>query len=117
ACCAFRKKCWTDVQGYDEQMRHGSEDWEFWIRVTQQGWKVYVIPERLFFYRKTENSMLVSETRPKMSVILDYMIEKHHNWYIASLKKGILEKQLLNKKNLTLRRIAGLFFEKLTGKF
>lgn len=117
ACCAFRKRCWTDVGGYDEQMRNGLEDWEFWIRVTQQGWKVHVIPEKLFFYRKAASSMLVQETRPKMAAILDYMIAKHHDWYVASLKNGIIEKQLLNKRTLTLRRIAGLFLEKLTGKF
>jgi glycosyltransferase involved in cell wall biosynthesis len=117
ACCAFRKECWTMAGGYDEVMRSGAEDWEFWIRVTQLGWKVHVIPEKLFFYRKTQNSMLAEETRPKMAQILNYMISKHHDWFIASLKKGILEKQLINKKNLTFRRIIGLFIEKLTGKF
>lgn len=117
ACCVFRRKCWEEVGGYDEKMRSGMEDWDFWIRVTQQGWKVHVIPQRLFFYRKSSASMLVNETRPKMAAILDYMIAKHQVWFLSSLKKGILEKKLLNKENLTLRRLAGLLVEKLLGKF
>lgn len=117
ACCAFRKRCWEEVGGYDENMRLGYEDWEFWIRITQKSWKVHVIPKPLFFYRKSEGSMLGSQTKPRMSEIIDYMMHKHHDWYLSSLKKGIIEKQLLNKKNLTRRRIFGLLIEKLTGKF
>lgn len=117
ACCAFRKQCWEEVGGYDEAMRSGCEDWEFWIRVTQKGWKVHVIPKPLFFYRKHASSMLTTETTPKMNVILDYMISKHHDWFISSMKKAIIDKTLLNKKNLTLRRIIGLLVEKIKGKF
>jgi glycosyltransferase involved in cell wall biosynthesis len=117
ACCAFRKKCWEAVNGFDEKMRSGYEDWEFWIRVTQKGWKVHIIPEKLFFYRKSNSSMLASETKPKINEILNYMIAKNQEWYIASLKKGIAEKKLINKQNLTVRRIIGLLFEKITGKF
>jgi hypothetical protein len=117
ACSAFRRQCWADAGGYDEQMRQGCEDWDFWIRVTQHGWKVHVIPKKLFYYRKLEGSMMATETRPKMMEILDYMIRKNQPWYNEALKKAIAEKHLINKKNLTLRRIVGLFVEKATGKF
>jgi hypothetical protein len=98
-------------------MRSGYEDWEFWLRVTQKGWKIHVIPERLFFYRKSSDSMLTSETKPKLEGILHYMIRKHQDWFFTSLKKGIIEKKLINKENLSVRRIFGLLIEKLTGKF
>jgi glycosyltransferase involved in cell wall biosynthesis len=117
SCCAFRKKCWVEVNGYDEQMRSGYEDWEFWIRVTQKGWKVHVIPKTLFFYRKSSTSMLASETKPRLDTILSYMVSKHQDWFVEGLKKGIKDKTLINKKNLTTRRILGLFIEKITGKF
>ena len=60
---------------------------------------------------------MVDKTRPNMIGILDYMVNKHLEWFLSNMKKGILDKKLLNKNNLTLRRIAGLFFEKLSGKF
>lgn len=117
SCCAFRKQCWIDVGGYDENMRTGYEDWEFWIRVTQKGWKVHIIPKKLFFYRKSASSMLASETEPKIEEILSYMMNKHQSWFLESFKKGIREKKLINKQNLTVRRIFGLLIEKIMGKF
>lgn len=48
----FRKKCWEQVGGYDENPKNGYEDWEFYLRVCALGWKVHVIPEVLFFYRQ-----------------------------------------------------------------
>ncbi len=48
----FRKKCWQQVGGYDENPKNGYEDWEFYLRVCALGWKVHVIEEVLFFYRQ-----------------------------------------------------------------
>lgn len=59
-CCGnslFRRICWEQAGGYDEQMTEGFEDWAFWIRVTSLGWRVEVIPELLFLYRKHGGSM------------------------------------------------------------
>lgn len=117
ACCAFRRICWDQISGYDETMSLGLEDWDFWIRITQNGWKVHVIPKPLFFYRKKSSSMMVDKTRPNMDVILDYLINKHQDWFLKNLKKGIIEKKLINKSNLTIRRSLGIFIEKITNKF
>jgi len=117
ACCTYRRQCWTDVNGFDESMSLGLEDWDFWIRVTQKGWKVFVIPEPLFFYRKKDASLMVDKTHPNMSQILDYMLQKHQQWFLQGLKKGIMEKTLLNKTTLTLKRILGLAKEKINSKF
>ena len=117
ACSAYRKQCWLEVNGFDESFVLGLEDWDFWIRVTQKGWKVHVINKAMFHYRKKESSMMVDHTSPNMHIILDALINKHHDWMLKNLKKGILEKSLINKRTLTLRRTFGLFIEKLTGKF
>lgn len=117
ACAAYKKQCWTDANGYDEKMHLGNEDWDFWIAVTKAGWKVHIIPKPLFYYRKKKSSMMVDKTIPNKSIILDYMIDKHHDWFIANLKKGILEQRLINKNNLTLRRRAGLLLEKVKEQF
>ncbi len=117
ACCAFRKQCWEEINGYDESMHLGLEDWDFWIRVTQRSWKVYIIQKPLFYYRKKNSSLMVDKTRPNMSVIMNYMMQKHQNWFLANLKKGIVEKRLLNKNNLSLRRTFGLFIDKFKGNF
>lgn len=48
----FRKKCWDEVGGFDENPKNGYEDWEFYLRVCALGWKVHIIEEVLFFYRQ-----------------------------------------------------------------
>jgi hypothetical protein len=47
----FRRKWWVKVGGYDESMREGYEDWDFWTRVRHAGAGVTVLDEVLFHYR------------------------------------------------------------------
>lgn len=52
----FRKECWQQVSGYDENPENGYEDWEFFLRVCALGWNVHIIEEVLFFYRQNNSS-------------------------------------------------------------
>ena len=52
----FRKACWEQVNGYDENPENGYEDWEFYLRVCALGWNVHIIEEVLFFYRQSNVS-------------------------------------------------------------
>lgn len=47
----FRKQCWVDVGGYDENMLKGYEDWEFWIAILKNNWSMHIIKEVLMHYR------------------------------------------------------------------
>ena len=52
-CCSlYKREIWKKIGGYDESMRDGYEDWDFWTRATYTGYGVHVVPETLFFYRK-----------------------------------------------------------------
>jgi glycosyltransferase involved in cell wall biosynthesis len=52
----FRKECWDQVNGYDENPANGYEDWEFYLRVCALGWKVHIIEGVLFYYRQNIDS-------------------------------------------------------------
>lgn len=56
SCALLRRKSWIDAQGFDETLRVGYEDWDFWIRVTKQGWLVYILPELLYYYLQKPSS-------------------------------------------------------------
>ena len=56
--CMFRKKCWEVVGGYNENMRKGYEDWDFWLKLIETGYRWITIPEVLFYYRDRKDSML-----------------------------------------------------------
>jgi FkbM family methyltransferase len=51
----IRKPVFTQVGGYEEQMRHGFEDWEFWLRCANHGLWGATIPEFLDWYRRRDN--------------------------------------------------------------
>ncbi|WP_298014022.1 glycosyltransferase family A protein [uncultured Megasphaera sp.] len=52
----FRKADWKLCGGYDEKLRSGIEDWDFWLSILSLGRKVYQIPEVLFYYRIKQSS-------------------------------------------------------------
>lgn len=77
----FRKEDFTKVGGYDESMRQGFEDWEFYIRVLKSGGLFYIIPEPLFNY-----NMRVYSTTSRANLIkyelLHYIYLKHRDIYL-----------------------------------
>lgn len=77
----FRKKDWEEVGGYDEKMKNGFEDWEFWIAITKSGRKYKIVQEFLFYYRKSKNSMLMNTLENHRITNLEYVIEKHKEFY------------------------------------
>lgn len=118
ACAMVRKSCWDAVGGYDESMTMGYEDWEFYIRITQQGWTVAVIPEVLFFYRQTQKSTHKNSTIPNRESIIRYIVEKHAAWYLSCLVTLISEKKVLyTERRTAYATIFKLLSDRLTGKF
>lgn len=52
----FRKADWRSVGGFDEHLRHGVEDYDFWVKMVASGRQVVQIDEFLFNYRVQEKS-------------------------------------------------------------
>ena len=50
-----RREVHRAVGGFDESMRAGLEDWEFWVRAASKGYLGTVVPEYLAWYRTREN--------------------------------------------------------------
>ncbi len=99
ACAMVRKSCWDAVGGYDEAMVNGYEDWEFYIRITQKGWTIHVIPEKLFFYRQTQKSTHKNYTLPNRSQLINYIVDKHKEWYIKKIKELIIDENVIFRKS------------------
>jgi glycosyltransferase involved in cell wall biosynthesis len=47
-----RKECWDAAGGNEEQLIHGFEDWDFWLRCARAGHWGGSIPEYLAWYRR-----------------------------------------------------------------
>jgi hypothetical protein len=85
----YRKECWSQVGGYDETMKDGFEDWDFWLSVTKGGWDYEVIPQPLFYYRKANHSMLVETIKTNAEKVKLYLIHKHRDIYIEDFDNCI----------------------------
>ncbi len=79
----FRKQDWKNCNGYDEQMKGGFEDWEFYIRLLKNGGRTFVIPEILYYYRLHENSRTVKANSIKYE-LLRYIYMKHRELYVEN---------------------------------
>ena len=72
----FKKEIWEKVGGFDEGMREGYEDWDFWLRVLREGYKASTVQEPLLLYRKHGPSM-ISRTTANHQRIAAYILAKH----------------------------------------
>jgi glycosyltransferase involved in cell wall biosynthesis len=77
----FKKKDWERVGGYDEEMRNGFEDWEYYLRLLADGGKAYVLKEDLFNYRKRTDSTTARANKKEFE-LLNYILIKHKELYI-----------------------------------
>jgi glycosyltransferase involved in cell wall biosynthesis len=71
----FRKSMWKALNGFDETMRHGLEDWEFWLRAVQKGYKLGIHQEALYLYRKGSGT-LFDVGKAKEPQIREYIYNK-----------------------------------------
>jgi glycosyltransferase involved in cell wall biosynthesis len=76
----YRKAAWEQVGGYDEKLVHGYEDWDFWIRMADQGWIAYQIPEPLFYYRKHGETRL-SQLNSRHAELVQAIQDNHSHLY------------------------------------
>ena len=118
ACALVRKDSWNAVGGYDEAMKNGYEDWEFYIRITQKGWLIHVIPEKLLFYRQTNKSVHKNDTLTHRAELVNYIINKHKDWYVQKLKELITTDQILYRNSrISYQIISELIKNRITNKY
>jgi glycosyltransferase involved in cell wall biosynthesis len=98
----LRKAMWEDAGGYDESMKTGFEDWEFWIRCTSKNWNIAALPEILFDYRVKNESMYLDAYR-RFDEIFAYICNKHEHVY----KKHavFVTKELMRRNRLLLDQL------------
>lgn len=80
----FKKSDFISVNGYDETMRNGFEDWELYLRLLKNGGEAYVLKDILFNYRRREKSTTTKANKVK------YNLTK----YIQHKNKGIYTKNI-----------------------
>ncbi|MEB2785642.1 glycosyltransferase family A protein [Algoriphagus persicinus] len=73
----FRKNDWAEAGGFDERMKWGWEDWEFWISLLKNGGEVKKLSYIGFYYRIHTISRRKSVTKQAKKKTIDLLNEKH----------------------------------------
>jgi glycosyltransferase involved in cell wall biosynthesis len=68
----YRKVDWQAVGGYNERLRHGVEDYEFWVKIVHLGREVVQLDEYLFNYRIQQKSRTTSFQDERANVVATY---------------------------------------------
>jgi len=79
----FKKEDWKNCDRYDETMKKGFEDWEFFIRLLKDGGNAEIIQEPLYNYRKRGDSTTAVANQKKYE-LLNYIYIKHKELYIQN---------------------------------
>lgn len=80
----FKRKDWEDVNGYDDQMKRGFEDWEFFIRILKFEGIAFVIQKPLYNYRKREISTSTEAIKIRYD-LWNYIFTKHKDLYESDI--------------------------------
>lgn len=89
----YRKKDWELIGGYDENMKYGWEDWEFWINLIYSlNRNVHKLKYEGFYYRQKANSMVtaINKNKNKQQRMYSYIYEKHKGFYEEAFQHPII---------------------------
>jgi glycosyltransferase involved in cell wall biosynthesis len=81
SCALIRKSVWDAIGGYDEVMRDGYEDWEFFLRIALHGYPAVEIPRPLFTYNMASDGLLLGRSSRAHVRLWRYMRQKHRDAY------------------------------------
>ena len=111
----FYKEDWERLGGFNENMKHGLEDYDFWIGMMELGRDIYQLPETLFRYRfkKKSRSTQLNSSLEATQMMYQQIYEnhpdfynKHRDLYVKVLRDALTRYQFNNMK---LARYAKLY--------
>lgn len=103
----FRKSDFVKTRGYDERMRNGREDWDFWIEFLKDGGAVYRIEKVHFFYR-THKKSHNKTANENITAIREHVSRNHaavYSAYIGNPAQLLWEHSYFKKKYNFLRKL------------
>lgn len=116
----FKKENWGVVNGYDENLKYGREDWDFWLSILNERSLVIKLNYLGFYYRRKENSLdvKINNNQKLLNNVENYIFKKHLELYLLESPNAIKNIKILKNKA---RRYDDLIFlihkNKLTKLF
>lgn len=77
----LRRDVFDELAGFDETMTRGYEDWEFWIRLSQRGYRGVRVREPLFVWRRHSHTTMVMEAVKRHDELFAQILQRHAETY------------------------------------
>lgn len=103
ATCLIRRSAWERCGGYDESMRSGFEDWDFFLSMLESadGAHIGIVPEPLIAYRTAPASSNVTSMAKRLD-LMRFLIAKHHGLYAGHLADAVLGVEAISMRRLAM---------------
>lgn len=87
----LRREAWERCGGYDETMREGFEDWEFFLHILETGpdASIGIVEQLLLNYRTSPASSNVQSMEKRLK-LMEYIIKKHGDTYRQHMTEALL---------------------------
>lgn len=116
ACAIYRRSVWEQNSGYDSTMPvQGFEDWDFWLGALEHGWQFVYVPEVLFDYRISRESM-ITRARGFEKEVAEFIATKHGPLYRRAWLQLANQQESLKWAFRNLRRLLKSRFEQKLHK-
>lgn len=104
----FSKADWEKVGGFNENMKAGMEDYDFWLSILGEGKKIEQIPEVLFHYRIKDSSRTTQFQQDPNRIKETYhqLFDNHREFILAHADMLIPTMRDVLIDQLYLRRVA-----------
>lgn len=107
----YRRSDYDKTIGYNPNMKHGLEDWDFWLSLLKPEDKVIKIEDTLFFYRQHNYSM-IHEASVHQDTLLSQIVKNHIDLYYPYLDQIIKLYNDSNQLELAYKHINNLLSTK-----
>ena len=88
-CALFRREDYDKTIGYNQNMKEGWEDWDFWLSIIELGLEVKRLEEVGFYYRIRNNSRERSLDKEKVTRLRKQIYQNHINLYLKYFNNPI----------------------------
>ncbi|MFA6717293.1 MAG: glycosyltransferase family A protein [Victivallales bacterium] len=115
----FRREDWQITGGYCEQLRHGLEDWDFWLSILELKREPVKIPEVLIYYRvyndwrKSRSGRLIESRGKQMDTWLT-IFHRHQELFASypeDWEKFAAHAQRIENETFLIRLLKDLYYK------